>query len=93
MYYEASAEITDFLERGDDALIVVLSNVGGGDATAISQALKFDFDSYLEAADVGLKRLRDTDTSARLQLEFGRQLSSVVGLPPVSLEASGVVVR
>ena len=89
VYYEASAEITDFLERGDDALIVALSNVGGGDATAISQALKFDFDSYLETADVGLKRLRDSDTSVRLQLNFGKQLSSVVDLPSVSLEASG----
>ncbi len=89
VYYEASAEITDFLARGDDALTVSLSNVGGGDATAISQALKFDFDNYLEVADVGLKRLQDSDSSARLQLDFGKQLSSVVGLPPVSLEARG----
>ena len=48
VYYEASALVADFMERGDEALTITLSNIGGGDATAISQALRFDFDGFLD---------------------------------------------
>jgi hypothetical protein len=85
VFYEASAKIGDFFERGDEALTISLSNIGGGDATAISQALRFEFDQYLEVAEVTVIRLQDSATSARIQLEFEGELSSVVDLPLVSL--------
>ena len=85
VYYEASALIADFMERGDEALTINLSNIGGGDATAISQALRFDFDGFLDFDGISVNRVRDFQSSARIQIEFGERLSDVVGLPQVSL--------
>ena len=84
-FYEASARISDFLEKGDEALTVKLSNIGGGDATAISQALSFDFRGFIETADVVVERIQDSDDLTRIRLVFARELSSVVDLPRVSI--------
>ena len=85
IFYEVSAPAADFLERGENALTIKLSNIGGGDATAISQALSFDFDGFLDFDGISVNRVKDSQSSARIQIEFGERLSDVVSLPQVSL--------
>ena len=84
-YYEASADITEFLEKGDLALEVALNELGGADATVISQALQVSKFEREILPGISVTRLRDESGNVRLKIVFPESLSAVVSPPLISL--------
>ena len=80
-YYQAQAQVADFIQSGRSALTITRAVNGAGDSNIVSDAIDLVPAPYLEIADASL----ETGVDDSITVDFGRSLSEYAALPELSL--------
>jgi hypothetical protein len=80
-YYQAQAQVADFIENGRSALTITAAANGAGDSNIVSDAIDLVPAAYLEITDA----LLETGADDSVTIDFGRSLSEYAALPELSL--------
>lgn len=84
-YYQAQAQVADFIENGRSALTITPAVNGAGDSNIVSDAIDLVPADYLEITDALLETAADDSVT----VDFGRSLSEYAALPELSLAQGG----
>jgi hypothetical protein len=88
-YYQAQAQVADFIENGPSALTITPAVNGAGDSNIVSDAIEVVPAAYLEITDAVLQ----TGADDSVTVDFGRSLSEYAALPDLSLVQAGTTLQ
>lgn len=88
-YYQAQAQVADFIENGRSALTITPAVNGAGDSNIVSDAIDLVPAAYLEITDA----LLETGADDSVTVDFGRSLSEYAALPELSLAQGGTTLQ
>ena len=88
-YYQAQAQVLDFIQSGFSALTITRAVNGAGDSNIVSDAIDLVPAPYLEITDASL----ETGVDDSVTVDFGRSLSEYAALPKLSMKQGATTLQ
>jgi len=88
-YYQAQAQVADFMQSGLSALTITPAVNGAGDSNIVSDAIDLLPAAFVEITDAVL----ETGANDSVTVDFGRSLSDYAALPELSLVQDGTTLQ
>lgn len=88
-YYQARAQLADFMQSGRSALSITPAVNGAGDSNIVSDAIDLLPAAFVEITDA----LLETGADDSVTVDFGRPLSEYAALPELSLVQGGTTLQ